>query len=98
MPGEPVIEYSVRDILTKMDGKLDAIGVQLGTKADTSRVDSMATAYNDLADRVGRVEEFQKQTITKATIRLANRQWFIPTVCGAVVALVEVLQALHVHA
>lgn len=94
---EPVISYSVRDLLTKMDGKLDAIGVQLGSKANTVRVDQVANSVNDLQERMTAVEATQKQATVQATTRLANRQWLIPTGCGAVVALVEILQALHIH-
>lgn len=95
---DPVIAYSVRELLTKMDGKLDAIGTQLGSKADTTHVDQLAASVGDLNGRVTSIEEDRKRQAATATSRLANRQWLVPTICGAIVAAIEILQSLHIHA
>lgn len=94
---DPVIAFSVRDLLTKMDGKLDTINSQLGTKADLIRVDQLAHSIGDLQSRMSTLEGDHKRDLQTASNKLANRQWFIPTALTGFMVLVGLLQVLNIH-
>lgn len=89
MPDDgPQVSYSLKEVLSKIDEKLDLALKLIPLKADASDV-------NRIDSRLQVVEAFIAQTKITAADRDHKREWVIPVVIAAILAVFEVLQAFH---
>lgn len=85
---EPTISYSVKDILARVEGKLDAALIGVATKAE----------HADLVKLDGRVRELERieegrNKAHRGWVEL--RRWAIPTLISLAATAAIVIQALH---
>ena len=85
---EPTISYSVKDILSRVEGKLDAALIAVATKAE----------HADLAKLADRVRELERSEAgrTKATRwRNEYRRFIWPTLISGVATFAALAQVFH---
>jgi|SRR5579872_4684383 len=106
-----VVAYPLRDVLDRIERKVDVIGLKLDGKADkaelvavAARLDSKAdqAAFAELAERVEQLvtAEASRVSVAAATAKAAERRvdwsrWAIPTLITALYTLVWLYQQLH---
>lgn len=90
---EPVISYSLKDVLGRMEGKLDRLVDALAMKADRTeisrldtRVDVVDARVEGVDARVKAVEEEHRAVAEAADRRVEQRRWLVPTVATAIAA------------
>lgn len=87
---EPTISYSVKDILSRVEGKLDAALISVATKAEHADVAKLETRVREL--------ERNEAMRSKASRWQADfRRFIIPTVISAIAALAYIAQVFHVR-
>jgi hypothetical protein len=85
---EPTISYSVKDILSRVEGKLDAALIAVATKAEHADVAKLETRVREL--------ERSEAARSQAGHRMADfRRFLIPTVISAIAALAYIAQVFH---
>lgn len=89
------ITYTTKEVVTRIEAKLDTLTLQLEQKASHADLEI-------LAGRVGVLERAETQRQTKAEIFAQTRQsvtewkrWAIPTVLTAAFTTVVLVQAFH---
>lgn len=94
MADEPNIVFSVKELIGRLDGKLDTITNILTSKADRSDVTALEHRVGTMEEKVNRLhdqtnadrEESQKVSRDKTS----RRRWVVTTVISIVVALVAI--------
>lgn len=84
---EPIISYSVRDILERMENKLDSALVAIATKAEHAEL-------LELKDRVAILEQIEKNREKEKSWRHQWRQLIWPTLIGAGLLAVAIITLL----
>lgn len=96
MPVEPQVSYSVKEILDRIEGKMDSFTAGLAAKADASAVVQLQQIVdgntNQLTDIQGRLTAAEK----RAAARMDYRRWLIPTIIS-IVSLLAYLLPVFVH-
>lgn len=82
---EPVIAYSLREILAAMDRKLDLITGLVHGKADNSRVDQ-------IDDRLRMAEKALEHHQKSADEKRRGIEWLVPVALTAVIIVITVIQ------
>lgn len=88
MDDEPVISYSVKDILSRVEGKLDAALIAIATKADHSEMVK-------LAERVAHLELIEEHREAAAKWHTEWKRWLIPTILSALLTASTIFALLH---
>ena len=76
---EPVIRFSVRDLLARVDGRLDQLTQTLGSLATKSEVASLERRLIELEVKELRRETMDKHDEKATTSKISRRQWVIGT-------------------
>jgi len=96
-PDEPSISFSVRELLGRMDGKLDAVVAGLGRKADHADVAAVTVRVDRHETRIERLEEARR--LDQQAKRIEGdqsakkgewRRWLWPVVVATATAAVSV--------
>lgn len=85
---EPVISYSIKDILARVEGKLDAALIAVATKAE----------HADLLALDERVRQLEQAAETKAAFSkwlTEWKRWLIPTLLSAALTASTIVTLLH---
>lgn len=88
-PGyEPVISYSIKDILARVEGKLDAALISVASKAEQAELVSLERRVNDL-------EIAEQNRKDNRNWRHQWRQFFWPTILSAGALVMWIVQTVH---
>lgn len=89
MDEEPQVSYSIKEILGDINRKLDSALSALAGKADVSEVEALKT-------RMSAVESHIEFTKVSQANRSHFREWVIPVLVAAVLAIFTILQVMHI--
>lgn len=87
--GGPEVTYTLKEVLTEMNAKLDLALKGMHGKADMSDV-------VDLKARMVLVEVFMKQEEKETAAKVHTREWVLPVLIAGVLAVFECLQFFHI--
>lgn len=88
MSDDPIISYSVKELLTAMDRKLDAALTTLMAKADSSRVDALEKDVTYLM-------QHHRSSKESASLRAQWRQWLYPLLVSVVLTVATIISLFH---
>lgn len=93
------ISYSVKDILerleAKIDSKFDMLAAGIASKAETSDVAKLTAAQGMLDDRVTDIERQLKDQKETRSWRSDWRRWLANTVLAAALTAVSIISLIH---
>jgi hypothetical protein len=95
---EPVVSYGLKEVLARLEAKLDQVVAAVGGKADRADVDRLDRRLDEHDDRLGKLEESRRTTEKLAAERRDHRRWLFPTLAAIVSALAAIIgtfAALH---
>lgn len=95
MPDEPEVSYTVKELLSQLNSRIDAFMTLLGSKADQTVVAHVVERVDQLDTRVGVLETDGKATAKHFTAKQDFRRWVVPTVISVAAVVVAILQAVH---
>lgn len=84
----PEVTYTLKEVLTGMDAKLDLALKGMQGKADAADV-------LDLKARMVLVEVFMKQVEKDTAAKIHNREWLLPVLCTIAFLALGVLGLFH---
>lgn len=90
MSEEPGIVYSVKELISRLDGKLDMITNILTSKADRSDVIALEHRVGQIEEKVGKLYDHEETKVVATRDTLVRRRWIVTTVISAGVAVVAV--------
>jgi len=92
---EPTISYSIKDILSRMESKLDRLADSLASKADHTDVVRLWETIRAQDDRLKTVEDVIKNQGQKKQDAKAWKQWAIPTILSLLGTVALVISVFH---
>lgn len=94
---DPTVSYSVKELIERLERKVDQFIVILTTKADRTDLElveekrvELEARVTDIERRLGLDEEHERE-------RREYRRWLIPAMSGVLLTLVTVLGVLLFH-
>lgn len=91
---EPTIEYSVRELIERLDHKIDQFIDLMNAKADRSDVDAIRNEMVSLGARLSHVEHRLEKDEQRSKDRRDWRRWLVPTLFSAILAVATVVAML----
>lgn len=92
---DPQITYSVRDILARIEGKIDSALASIGLKASTADLMALSAKHETLrADFDRHVEAGEAERVRKSE-RVEWRRWAIPVLISLLGVVALVWSGLH---
>jgi len=95
LPVEPQISYSVKEILTRIESKMDDFVKALAFKADTSSVENLGQRVTHTEDRLTAIEERNKARDETSKWRSEWRRWLIPALMTAALTAASIVALFH---
>jgi len=95
LPVEPQISYSVKEILKRIEDKVDDLIRGLAFKADTSHVESLNQRVDRAEDRITAIEHRNQSRDEHERGHAEWKRWLIPTVLTAALTVATILSLLH---
>lgn len=100
MSEEPGIVFSVKELIGRLDGKLDTITNILTSKADRSDVIALEHRVGQVEDKVNALHERDEATQINERDHTINHRWIVTTwisVGVAFIALAGVIVEVALH-
>lgn len=96
MSNEPEITYSVRELIERLDRKIDQFIVLMNSKADRAEVALVEERLTDVESQVRALSDRLAMDEKKANTKREWRQWAIPVAIG-IATLGATLLTIFVH-
>ena len=77
MAEEPTIVYSVKELIGRLDAKVDTILNVLTSKADRSDVAALEHTVNDVKEKVSGLETRERERDGQQASRTLSKRWVI---------------------
>lgn len=84
MPVEPQVSYSVKEILDRIEGKVDTLVAGLASKADVSALIALGQQVDQHSRLLDQLSQRLKDTDETAAAKQDWRRWIIPTILSLV--------------
>lgn len=94
---DPTVSYSVKELIERLERKVDQFLVILSTKADRSDFELEQEKRTELESRVTDIERRLDNDEKHEHDRLEYRRWLIPALSGVLLTLVTLLGILFFH-
>jgi hypothetical protein len=94
MSEEPTIEYTVKEMIERLDHKVDQFLGILSSKADRSEVALVAERLTVVESKVDTLTDRLKKDEKRAKERREWKRWIIPTACTLVGAAATILSII----
>lgn len=85
--------FTVKEMILRLDGKLDGVLVALNSKAERSDVKDLDVRISRLSDRLSSLEATRTANVALSTWQ----RWFFGAVCVGLVGAVIALVTLATH-
>lgn len=99
MAEEPAIVYSVKELISRLDGKLDAIMSVLTNKADRADVTALERRVDSTEGEIKGIKEREKRRLEEKNKATLGKRWMVALVTsitlGLLSAAVALFSALH---
>jgi hypothetical protein len=99
MENEPVISYSIKEIVDrlerKLDSKFDAILSVISGKASAADMARVIETQTHHGDAIGELQHWRESLKERTGWRTEWRRWLTTTILGAALVAVSAFQMLH---
>lgn len=94
MAEEPAIVYSVKELISRLDGKLDAIMSVLVNKADRADVTALERRMDTTEGDVSGLKDREKRREAEKNDRTLSKRWVIAFTTSIILSLLGVAVSL----
>lgn len=95
MSDEAEVSYTVKELLSQLNSRIDAFMTLLGSKADQSAVAHLSERVDVHENRLSTLEHDGKAKDAHRSAAQEFRRWIVPTALTLVMVGVMVWQAVH---
>lgn len=94
MSEEPTIEYSVREMIERLDRKIDQFIVIMASKAERAEVGLLDERLISVESKVSQLADRLKKDEKRAQEKREWKRWVIPTMCTLIGTAATILSII----
>lgn len=94
---DPTVSYSVKELIERLERKVDQFIVILSSKADRTDFELIEEKHSELVARVSDIERRLDSDEEHERDRREYRRWLIPALSGVLLALATIVGMLLFH-
>lgn len=95
MADEPVVTYTVSELLKQIDGKLERLFDKLASKADQAAVDALSRQMQNHDEQIRTLMDAYQGEARERREKAEWRKWIIPVLLSLLTVVMMAFQAWH---